>query len=107
MQTKKILISLFMFLFMFGEASKANPMPVANNTFKQGIYAVSDEHDGLYRNIKLVTPNKPATVTILDSNNTQILFVKLNNINEYFKVGPIKKGETLIVCGEGEISITH
>ncbi|MBD7911432.1 MULTISPECIES: hypothetical protein [Clostridium] len=106
MQTKKFLIFLFIFLFMFGEVSEANQVPIAN-TFKQGIYAVSPEHEGNYRNIRLVTPNKSATVTILDSTNTQILFVKLNNINEYLKVGPIKKGETLIIGGEGEVSITH
>lgn len=106
MQMKKFIIMSLVFMFMFGEVSKADEIPTAR-TLKQGIYNVSPEHEGLYRNIKLITPDKAVTISLLDANGAQILFVKLNNTNEYLKVGPIKKGETLIVTGEGEISLIH
>jgi hypothetical protein len=106
MKTKRFFILIFMFMFIFGEVSKADQIPIAT-TLKQGIYNVSPEHEGLYRNIKLITPDKAVTITVLDSNGAQKLFVKLDNVNEHLKVGPIKKGETIIVTGEGEISIIH
>jgi hypothetical protein len=62
---------------------------------------------GYYRNIKLISKDKPVTIMVLDSNGAQILFAKLDNENEYLKVGPIEKGETLIINGEGEISVIH
>lgn len=60
---------------MFGEVSNADQLPTAT-TLKQGIYNISPEHEGLYRNIKLITPDKGVTITLLDSNNALILFVK-------------------------------
>lgn len=106
MQIKKILITFFISIFMFGEISYADQIPTST-TLKQGIYNISPEHKGYYRNIKLVSPGKPVTISLLDSNGSQILFVKLNNEKEFLKVGPIEKGETLIVNGDGEISLVH
>lgn len=103
---KKFLIFVFMFIFAFSEVCKANQIPIGN-AFKQGTYTVSPEHEGLYRYIKLITSDKNATVTILDSTNVPILFVKLTSTQDFLKIGPIKRGETLIVGGEGEITITH
>lgn len=106
MQIKKFLIITLIFTFMFETISQAEPIPTST-TLKQGIYSVSSEHNGYYRNIKLITPDKSVTLTIIDSNGTQKLFVKLSNEKEYLKVGPIEKGETLIITGDGEISIVH
>ena len=106
MQIKKFFILVFIFMFMFGEVSKADQIPTAT-TLKQGIYNISPEHEGLYRNVKLISPDKNVTITLLDASGAQILFVKLSDTKEYLKVGPIKKGETLIIAGEGEISMTH
>lgn len=106
MRIKKILIISLIFIFMFAEVSKADELPTAT-TLKQGIYNISPEHEGLYRNIKLVTPDKGVTISLIDSNGAQILLAKLINTSEYLKLGPIKKGEILIVTGEGEISVIH
>jgi len=106
MQTKKFLIVFLISIFTFGKLSQAQQVPIST-TLKQGIYNISPEHVGLYRNIKLITPGKPIAMTILDANGAQILFIRLSNENETLKVGPIKKGETLIITGDGEISIIH
>lgn len=106
MQIKKILIMTLIFTFMFKTISQAEQIPTST-TLKQGIYSVSPEHKGYYRNIKLITPDKPVTLTILDANGTQKLFVQLSNEEEYLKIGPIEKGETIIIIGDGEISIVH
>ena len=105
MKIKKFLVVFLVSIFMFGERPQAQP-PIST-TLKQGIYNVSNEHKGHYRNIKLLTPDKPVTITLLDSNGAQILFVRLTNEKEELKVGPIEIGETLIITGDGEISIIH
>lgn len=105
MQIKKFLVVFLVSIFMFGELPQAQP-PIST-TLKQGIYNVSNEHKGHYRNIKLITPDKPVTITLLDSNGAQLLFVRLTNEKEELKVGPIEIGETLIITGDGEISIIH
>lgn len=106
MQIKKILVVFLVSIFMFCEFSQAAQNPTST-TLKEGIYNISAEHKGYYRNIKLITPGKPVTIIILDSNGAQILFVRLNNEKEELKVGPIGIGETLIITGDGEISIIH
>jgi len=106
MQIKKFLIMFFISIFMFGKVSYADEIPTST-TLKQGIYNISPEHKGYYRNIKLVSPGKPVTISLLDSNGSQILFVRLNNEKEFLKVGPIENGETLIINGDGEISVVH
>jgi hypothetical protein len=109
MKTKKFLIIFLAFMFIFGEVSQAEQQSQipTSTTLKQGIYNISPEHMGYYRNIKLISKDKPVTIMVLDSNGAQILFAKLDNENEYLKVGPIEKGETLIINGEGEISVIH
>ncbi|WP_238917102.1 hypothetical protein [Clostridium sp. YIM B02555] len=106
MQIKKFLIMLLVFSFMFGEVAQAQTIPTST-TLKEGIYDISHEHQGYYRNIKLTTPDKPVTITLLNSKGAQILFAVLSNENDYIKFGPIEIGETLIVTGEGEISVIH
>lgn len=106
MQIKKFLIVLLVFSFIFGEIAQAEPIPTST-TLKKGIYDISSEHKGYYRNIKLITPDKPVTITLLNSKGAQILFAILSNENDYIKFGPIEIGEILIVTGEGEISVIH
>lgn len=106
MRIKKFLIIFLVFIFMFCEVAKADQIPTST-TLKQGIYNISHEHVGYYRNIKLITPGKPVTLILLDSNGSQKLSVRLSNENEYLKVGPIENEETLIIVGEGEISLMH
>ena len=106
MQIKKSLIVLLVSLFIFGEVTQAAQNPTST-TLKQGIYNVSPEHKGYYRNIKLITPDKPVTISLLDSKGAQILFAVLSNENEHIKFGPVEIGETLIITGDGEISVIH
>ena len=106
MQIKKFLIMLLVSLIMFGEVTQALNIPIST-TLKQGIYNISPEHKGHYRNIKLTTPDKPVTITLLDSKGAQILFAILSSEEEYIKFGPIEIGETLIITGDGEISVIH
>lgn len=106
MKIKKFLIVLLTCTFAFCKFPQALQPPVSN-TLKQGIYKISDEHEGHYRIVKLVTPNKPMTMTILDSNGAQIFFIRLSDVKDILKFGPIKKGETVIIAGDGEISIAH
>jgi len=106
MQIKKFLVVFIVSIFMFGELPQAQQNPIST-TLKQGIYNISNEHKGHYRNIKLITPDKPVTIILLDSNGDQILFARLRNEKEELKVGPIEIGETLIITGDGEISIIH
>lgn len=106
MKIKKFLIVFLICIFNFSKFPQALQPPVSN-TLKQGIYKISDEHEGHYRTLKLITPNKPVTVTILDSNGAQIFFIRLSDVKSIFQFGPIKKGETVIIAGDGEISISH
>lgn len=106
MQIKKFLIIFLISMFTLGKFSQAQQVPIST-TLKQGVYNISPEHVGYYRNIKLITPDKPITMTILDSNGAQILFIRLITEKETLKVGPIEKGETLIITGDGEVSIEH
>ncbi|ADL50683.1 hypothetical protein [Clostridium cellulovorans] len=106
MQIKRFFIVFIISIFMFGQISQAQQSPVST-TLKEGIYNISSEHLGYYRNIKLVTPDKPVTITLLDANGAQILFVKLSNEKENLRIGPIKGPETLVITGSGEISLIH
>lgn len=103
---KKFLIILLTYTFVFCKFPQAQQAPMST-TLKQGIYKVSPEHQGLYRNIKLVTPGKPVTMTILDADGAQIFFIRLCDSKENLKIGPIEKGETVIIAGDGEVSISH
>lgn len=108
MKTKKLLIVFLISIFISGEVAQAAQITIpTSTTLKEGIYKVTPEHKGYYRNIKLISPGKPVTITVLDANGAQVLFAKLHNENEHLKVGPIEIGETLIINGEGEISVIH
>jgi hypothetical protein len=108
MKIKKFFIVVLMFMFMFDEVAQAGQIAIpTSTTLKEGIYKVTPEHKGYYRNVKLISQGKPVTITVLDANGAQVLFAKLHNENEHLKVGPIEIGETLIINGEGEISVIH
>ncbi len=106
MKTKRFLIIFLICIFSFGNIAQALQVPLSN-TFKQGIYPLPADHDGHYRKVKLITPDKPVSISIIDSNGSQILFMNLSNATYTFQMGPIKKGEIVIITGEGEVSIEH
>ena len=106
LKMKKFLIIFLTCTFAFCKFPQARQAPLST-TLKQGIYKVSPEHEGLYRSVKLVTPDKPITMTVLDSDGAQIFFITLSDGKENLKIGPIRRGETVIVAGDGEVSISH
>ena len=106
MKIKKFLIVFLISIFTLGKLPQAQQVPLST-TLKQGIYKISPEHEGYYRNVKLITPDKPITMTVLDSNGAQIFFIRLSDATNTLKFGPIQKGETVIIAGDGEIAISH
>lgn len=106
MKMKRFLIILLTCTFAFCKFPQARQVPLST-ALKQGIYKISPEHEGLYRNVKLITSDKPITMTVLNSDGAQIFFIRLSDEKSTLKFGPIKKGETLIIAGDGEVSISH
>lgn len=108
MNIKKILICLLIVIFIFIEIPQAQaqplPLPIAT-TYKQGIYNIS-QYAGDYITAKLITPNNHLTITIINSNGEQKVFLRFINSNEIIKLGPIQKGDTVAIVGTGEISFS-
>ncbi|MDK2829272.1 hypothetical protein [Clostridium beijerinckii] len=97
----KIFIIIFISMIVFTENAKA-VLPLAN-TYKQGIYNITESNQSNYV-AKLVTPNNITTLIILDSDGDQKFFKKFNTVNEPINLGPMTKGDTVIVIGTGEIA---
>ena len=94
-------------IFVFSIIAQATPnrqIPVAT-TFKQGIYDVS-QYSHYFGKIKLATPDKPVTIIILNSNGMQKAFVTLNSSESELSGSSAQKGDTLVVIGPGEISVS-
>lgn len=106
MKIKRFVAFFIISTFMFIQPSQAKKSPIST-TLKEGTYKISSEHIGYYRTMKLITPNTPVTISLLDSNGAQTLFIRLTNEKESLKIGPIKGPETLIITGDGEISLMH
>ena len=106
MKIKKFLLLFLISIFTFVEFPQAQvqPPPIAN-TYKQGIYDIS-QYSGKYITSKLITPNAPVTVMVLDSNGNQKVFLRSIDLNEIVKLGPIKEGDLMIIIGAGEISFS-
>lgn len=64
------------------------------------------QYTGQYITAKLITPDKPLTVIAIDSNGSQKVFLRFINLNEIIKLGPIQKGDIVVMVGTGEISFS-
>jgi|GEM_PF-1638354 len=104
MNKKKFLVFILITVFIFVEIPLAQPFPIAT-TYTQGIYNVS-QYAGDYITAKLVTPDKHLTTIIIDSNGNQKAFLRFINPNEIVKLGPIQKGDIIVMVGTGEISFS-
>jgi hypothetical protein len=104
MKIKKFLIFFLISIFTFVETPQAQPLPIAT-TYTQGIYNMTlyTEH---YITGKLITPGKPLTVIVIDSNGNQKTFLRFNSPNEIVKLGPVQEGDILALVGTGEISFS-
>lgn len=81
-------------------------VPPVSGTIKQGIYDIS-KFTGYTVTAKLATPNTVAFLIRIDSNCNLKYVVKLNNVNETIKLGSIEKGDTAILVGNGELSVSY
>ena len=107
MKIKKFLFTFLIMIFMFSIIPQATPnrqIPMAT-TFKQGIYDIS-QYFQYFGKIKLVTLDKPVTIIILDSKGMQKIFVLLNSSEDELLGRSIEKGDTLVIVGPGEISVS-
>ena len=106
MKTKKFLIFFLISMFTLVEFPQAQvqPPPIAN-AYKQGIYDIS-QYSGKYITSKLITPDAPVTVMVLDSYGNQKVLLRPADPKEIVKLGPIKNGDIMIIIGTGEISFS-
>ena len=106
MNIKKFLVFSLITVFIFVETpqAQAQPFPIAT-TYTQGIYNVT-QYAGDYITAKLITPDKHLTAIIIDSNGNQKAFLRSINLNEVVKLGPIQKGDIIVMVGTGEISFS-
>lgn len=107
MKIKKFLFVFLIMIFMFSIIPQAKPnreIPVAT-TFKQGIYDIS-QYSQYFGRIKLATPDKPVTIIILNSKGMQKAFAILNSSESELSGSSAQKGDTLVVVGPGEISVS-
>ncbi|MZK54072.1 hypothetical protein GT715_27895 [Clostridium beijerinckii] len=115
MKIKKLLIIFLIYIFTFTIITEIQPSPIAevseqqifpiSTTYKQGIYSLS-LFDGYKVTAKLITPNTTATLITVDSNGKLIQFIHLDDTDEIVKLGTLHEGDTGIVLGNGEVSIS-
>lgn len=103
MRILKVLMLLLIFMSTLTQTVKAI-QPIAN-TYKQGIYNISEDSESNYI-AKLVTSNNVTTLIIIGSDGEQKFFKKFDTSNEPINLGRMFKGDTVIVIGTGEISAT-
>lgn len=104
MKIKKFLIFFLISIFTFVEIPQAQPLPIAT-TYTQGIYNMT-QYTGKYITGKLITPDKPLTAIVIDSNGKQKTFVRLDTLNEIVKLGPVQEEDILALIGTGEVSFS-
>lgn len=103
MKILKVLIILLIFMSTLTQNVKAI-QPIAN-TYKQGIYNISEDSESNYI-AKLVTPNNVTTLIIIGSDGEQRFLKKFDTLNEPVDLGRMFKGDAVIVVGTGEIAAT-
>ncbi|GKX68238.1 hypothetical protein [Inconstantimicrobium mannanitabidum] len=108
MKIKKLLVFFLISIFIFPKIpqvqAQPQPLPIAT-TYKQGIYNATT-YTGQYITAKLITPDKPLTVTVIDCSGTLKTFLRFKKTNELVKLGPIQEGDIIVMVGTGEISFS-
>jgi hypothetical protein len=102
MKIKKFLTAFLIAIIVFTDVPKAIPI---SNTYKQGIYDISDVNE-LNATAKLITPNNVTSLIIIDPNSNEKFYKRFDTVNEIINLGVIKRGDTIIIIGKGEIAIT-
>ncbi|MDR5587361.1 hypothetical protein [Clostridium aquiflavi] len=110
---KKLLIFIFIIFCIIintplkASAYKSEPVPTAK-IYTEGIYHF-DKSIGQKVTLRLITPEKPITVIIIEDSNDKLkYYFNLNNsinLTNVFLNIPIDK-HTVILKGEGQLSLT-
>ncbi|OOM72930.1 hypothetical protein [Clostridium sp. BL-8] len=104
MNIKRLLVFFLIIFFISFKIPQAQPLPIAT-TYTQGIYDIS-LYNGKYITAKLITPDNRLTISIINSNGEQKVFLRFINPNEIVKLGPIQEGDTVAIVGSGVISFS-
>lgn len=102
MKIKKFLILLTLLMITFSKTPKAI---VTSNTYKQGIYNIS-EANPFRATARLVKPSTVTSLIIVDSNGNQKFYNRFDNDSETVDLGPINNADVIAIIGKGEIAIT-
>ena len=102
MKIKKFLIVFLIATIMFTVSSSAL---VTSNVYTQGIYSIS-EINPFNATVKLVNPNIPTSLSIVDSNGNQKFYNRFDAQSEVVNIGPINNADIIAIVGKGELAIT-
>ncbi|GAA0076670.1 hypothetical protein UT300005_10480 [Clostridium sp. CTA-5] len=103
MKIKKFLIFLLISTITFTEVPKA--IPPVSNTYKQGIYDITDIKE-VKATAEFLTPNNATNLIIFNSNGYQTFYKRFDTVNEVVHLGTIKDDDIVVIIGKGEIAIT-
>jgi hypothetical protein len=106
MKIKKFLIVFLISIFTFATITQAQPIPAISNTYKQGIYDLSNFSGYSGAIAKLITPDTVVTLIVVDNNGNLKTFIQLDDVNEIVKLGAIQKEYIGVIIGTGEIAIS-
>jgi hypothetical protein len=87
-------------MIAFTEIPKAIPI---SNTYKQGIYTVSDKNE-FTGTAKLITRDNVTILIIIDSNGIPKFYKRFDTVNQDVDLGTIKYGDIIVIVGSGEIA---
>ncbi|SHJ07820.1 hypothetical protein SAMN02745163_01252 [Clostridium cavendishii DSM 21758] len=104
MKIKKFLMLFsIIFLIIISTFENLNVLAISN-VYKQGVYNIS-EFENYKATATLVTPNVRTSLMILDNEGDIKFFKEFDTVNEVINLGTIKKGNSLVIAGQGEIAI--
>ncbi len=101
MKSKNFLATILIF-FIFAMNNASATIPIAN-TYKQGIYRISESSKENYT-AKLITPNNTTSLIIIDPDGDIKFFKRFDTVNETINLGPMVKGDIVSIIGTGEIA---
>lgn len=103
---KKFTISLLILLFLLFNIN-ITPSMAAAKVFKEGFYKAVDLNLPLdvTHTIQNNSFNERSLLIILDTNQIIQQVIRLKPQSEKYTLAPIQSGYTLIIAGDGEVSI--
>ncbi|SHK52256.1 hypothetical protein SAMN02745163_03956 [Clostridium cavendishii DSM 21758] len=104
---RKFTFSFLIFLCLSFNILNITAM-AAGNTFKEGVYKVSDfnfSSNNIY-NIQNVSSTDTVFVLIFDENNLQLQTIRLGPLSLKYNLLPLKPTYRLVIVGNGNIFIS-